>query len=478
MSKIKMYEEISLLELGKVDPVKFAAKAFESSNYQEALEQITKRMQELDRELRSAVCSNSDELLQNASDVKFLRDKVISLKSQVTHAKEEAEEISNSIVNPFNRVKIAAQNLQNAYAICRVLRILLKYLGLVRQTEKVGEIKEIKSSSNDIRRFCEIYKIAKTGELNGIIAFEGSWSKLAPKIENMITLAKNQFIKGVQQSDSSLATSAAAVFDFLDTLQEFSQEVLQKEISKMCEQTRDSLRKAKNQTELQVIKDDMQSLLIYTKRANILYQAVLSRTALDKSTRINTKVIEPIEVVKAYSSSLRKCIEGLAEKRPAFSTQLLDEIHTVRNIMKSVCDRLPDSIDHREAFLALTESVLQFTDALIANKLKDIKLKLVSFVTDRPVPSTQVKLLCENLKADLASYDEELVQLFRVPLIQLTKQFTGFMKSANSQYAAEANRHAQALCAGLSSICSKFYTEETVNEIVTILSTKQAVQKK
>ena len=100
-------------------------------------------------------------MLQNASDVKFLRDRVTALKSQITRTRNETEQIASSIVNPFKRVQTAAENLQKSYTICKVLRTLQKFLALVRQSEKITPVTEIKGSSNDIRRLCEIYLIAQ-----------------------------------------------------------------------------------------------------------------------------------------------------------------------------------------------------------------------------------------------------------------------------------------------------------------------------
>jgi hypothetical protein len=96
-----MDARIAALEAGQISPTEFVTTAFpdvhrsESSAPQAALDLLTHCSRELEHELRAAVCANSDELLQNATDVKYLRDHVVSLKHQITRVRSDAQKVAS-----------------------------------------------------------------------------------------------------------------------------------------------------------------------------------------------------------------------------------------------------------------------------------------------------------------------------------------------------------------------------------------------
>lgn len=461
---IKMDKAISDLENGEIEPIKFATNVFDQGSYQEALDMIMTRMQSLDQELRSAVCANSDELLQNASDVKFLRDRVTALKQQITRTRNETEQIAISVVNPFKKIKTAAENLQKSYAICKILRKLQRFFSLVNYAEKASQITTISGSSNEIRRLCEIYTIAQKGELQGINAFDTMWKKMKPMCENLINLANEQFTKSIQTSNINDATTAAVVFDFLENLQTVANDAYQREVKRMSDTMKDKLRDPSSI--IQKIKDTISILAIYASRVNTIYQAVSQRMILAKSNSYDLEPLDPIKIVDAFSSEFKGHVEGISRNYPEVSTVICNEIPAIRQSFVSVVDRLPDSINKQAALAKLSSSVVPFQESLVSNLVGEMRQRLIGCLTGK---GGDVKGLCDDLKSTLLSYDEELVLALKKQLVKLARDYQNLKGHQNQRIATEAMRNSPVLCRGLVEICNKFYHDETAKEIEGVL---------
>ena len=144
------------------------------SNAQIALDLINQRQKELEKNLRSAVCANSDELLQNATDVKYLRDNVSSLKAQIMKTRNEAQLVASNILTPFESIQSYAIQLNSMYKTCKELRTLLRFLELIRKIKTdFSKVTKIERISNDLRECCELCNIARSGEINKIVVDAG-----------------------------------------------------------------------------------------------------------------------------------------------------------------------------------------------------------------------------------------------------------------------------------------------------------------
>ena len=220
-----MDEFLDNLENGNISKSQFVSLIFSpesKSSPQNAIALLDQRSKKLERELRSEVCANSDELLQNASDIKYFRDNVISLKSQVQNSRREVEAVSAKIIDPFHSVQENAKILSENYQKSRKIRLLLTFISRIRQTKDKLSITKITGVNSDIKKLCELIKIAQTGELDNIDAFQKLWALKKPMCDELLRLADNQMINGIEKNDLISSSNAACIYVHVGTIENVS----------------------------------------------------------------------------------------------------------------------------------------------------------------------------------------------------------------------------------------------------------------
>jgi len=457
------------LENGEINPTFFVATAFDLEKPKETLDSLSLRNQQLDSELRDAVCANSDELLRSANAVKFLRDQVISLKKQVSNARSETEQVSTALIGPFNQVKISTKTLECAYESSKKLRVLLRFLGLARQAQKMEPISKISSVNNEIRRLCEIYRIFQSGELNGIEAYAVFWAKLKPQCEKMISVATQQFLAGIQALDSNSCSPSVIIFELLGSLIGFVSDYYNKEFNKLKLSTEDKLKKANADNALQVIRDDFSTMLSYIQRIFTMYESVISKGPESISPN-DYSHIDPNCFVKSYCDDLKVAIERIARRLPVVSTEITNEVPSIRKAYIYAIEKSPCHVDRAAALSAFENSIEPFQEAFISQVSKDMRYSLIGMFSGKNVNPNQITQFCEDLEKQLSSYDRYLTLKLRNYVIKLAEAYAKLMLHNNTALANEAKKLCNALQTGFSVVASKIYGEETAQEIRDILS--------
>ena len=295
---------------------------------------------------------------------------------------------------------------------------------------------------------------------------------MKPLCDNLINVATDQYYKSIQTSNVTEASSAAAVFDFLENLQQISNEAYQKEIIRMNDTMKEKLKDVNQRqaNSLQIIKDTILILPIYASRVNTIYQTMLSRIALGKSNSYDLKPLEPFHIVESFSTSFQSQIESIARKYPKISTDISTEIPSIRQTFVSVIDRLPDSINRQDSLTVLSSSIVPFQDSFISTLDKEMRQKLSQLLNGKSDDLSILKVFCDDLKTKMLSYDSGLVLALKSHIIKLASDYQGLKARTGQQISIEAMKHSPVLCKGLVEICNKFCQDESAKEVEKILN--------
>ncbi|KAH0793980.1 hypothetical protein GPJ56_002192 [Histomonas meleagridis] len=473
-----MEKLIDELENGPLTTASFVSQIFSQTEQSGALEKIdpkaalellVQRSKQLEQDLRSEVCANSDELLANARDVKFFRDNVTSLKSQVAKTRKEAETVALSLVGPFNTIQENARKLNSTYATCKKLRLLLFFLSRVKQTKEKFTLTKITGITSEIKKLCELQKTAQTGELNNIEVFQKFWLQKKPLCDSLIRLADTQFSSSIDKNDISSSTNAACVFVHLGTLTQFSHSYYQKLIKSLCSISRSKLEKSTSETIFDVLKNDFKQLSDTLTKVDTLFQSCVS--AIQKSpdaeiTDFDASLISPQSALTEYSSNLSKVLLKISQQSQPISSELINRIPLIRNQLLS--DGFKD-----QQFQIVVNAFSSFQDAFMKQSKQEMRKNFFSYFSpNRGTTPNVIALYCESIQNKLAKFDSELLMKFKALLIQLANDFVKLAKHDNAALRNQAEMFKNDVKAGLGGVAAKLFGNQAADEVIAVLAEK------
>lgn len=457
-----MEQAIEDLENGLISPSEFVSVSFSehSSSCEPVFDHISRRSRELERDLRSAVCVNSDELLSNATDVKFLRDNVTLLKTRVARCREEAKVVASKLLNPFREIEKAAVELNSSSIMCRKLRALQRFLSLARQAQGRVVPEKITSATNDIRKWCEIQRIADAGDLDNIIVFQNVWATVQPQCTKLVALAETQLATALDHGDAMTAAPAAAVFLNLGTSESVAVRYFGRITSEMAVTSRANMRKLSQDTIVACLRTDITSMCEQLKRVGTLHQAfetACSKCSELEVTCIDTDVISPTTAVRNYADMLRDIVAAVVQTHD-LSGVVTAEIPEIRQCMLQAVMHVPSGVDKSWAFVTVMSAFGSFQELFVGRIGAEVQTRLFNFFGKdmRNVESKQIALFFEQLRNNFVKYDRELLAKLKPGLVKLARRFKKLRECNKPELKAAAIRHNAVVCEGFRSIGSVF----------------------
>jgi hypothetical protein len=446
-----MDARISALESGQISPTEFVAAAFtdghrsESSAPQAALDLLTHRSRGLEHELRAAVCANSDELLQNATDVKYLRDHVVGLKHQITRVRSDAQKVASRLLEPFTTIQTASRQLQNGYAVCQLLRVLSRFLYLHRQLSKKSVPLKLTATSHDVKMYCEVKQIAEQGELAGIAAFENAWGKIKPSCEQLVALAERQFVDCVEKADLSGTIGAAFVFVSLGTIERYAARIFENHLNEAGLTTRTNLQKCSSENVAAVFQGEFTGLTTCLTRLSVLYQALGQFSESEPKLPFDIAAFSTTAALKSYSGRLKTLIVALCRQNPPLATALTNGLPEIRRKLFEALARLPPAVEREVAFAAVAEAFDDFTKPFLSQTKQQLQKKMFDlFKGDAAtVDASQISLFFEQTETKLGAWDRELLERFRRKVLRLAAEIKRLQSHSNAALRQKA-KHANA----------------------------------
>ncbi|OHT12560.1 hypothetical protein TRFO_03561 [Tritrichomonas foetus] len=477
-----MEESIKKLENGEISSSVFVTKTFnqqitspdaspDKSNAQVALDLLNKRQRELERDLRSAVCANSDELLQNATDVKFLRDNVTNLKCQVTRAKRETEAVAATLLDPFQSIQTAAMQLNSMYSTCRELRTLLAFLGHAKQAKPNFIYSKIDRLSNDIRGLCEMYKIAKSNELNKIVVFQRFWAKIKPNCDKMINVAEKQFSDSIETQNLDSATNAAVVFICLGNIHEVAIKYYSKYSSLLNSNRFD---KSSADTIFTMLQNDFQNVSITANKISIIYQsiqnAIIKYGEPDLVNNFNIDEINPNKAVTDYSITLKKILTKVSSQHSNIGNEIVTKIPNIRKEILLSTQKLPSSMDQNSAFSTIASVFSSFQESFVKETSDEIRRLFFNSFLTASGDAKAVSLNCEAIQNRLQRFDRDLLMKFKDPVVNLAHHFVK-MKNAPKESLRRSAMNSQNIVAeNLTTLAMKLFSDDVGAQVSRILT--------
>lgn len=487
-----MDESIARLEKGEISPSAFVSQAFNQSNKenkdstpQVALDLLNQRQRELENDLRAAVCANSDELLQNATDVKYLRDNVSNLKSQIMRVRRETENVASGLLEPFQAVQTASRQLNSMYSTCKELRILYRFLSLTKsfynttaKTTDFSSTKKIDRINSEIRGLCEIFRIAQSGELNNLTVFQKLWGKIRVNCENMIKAADKQFSESIEKLNVESATIAASVFICLGTIQTVSKNYYNKYLRSMNSNI-PKYDKCSSDSIFSILQNDFQNAAINVTKITCLHESLseaLRKTSDPEMTiQLDLNEINPLNSLADYSKNLKQILSKISSLHQNISNEIVSKIPNIRKELFNFSQKLPPSIDQNSAFSIIAHVFSAFQDLFIKQTSDEIKkLFLKSFYqpSGSPASSVDVKAIslnCEAIQNRLLRLDSDLLSNFKVTVVNLANQFVILKKSPKENLRKLATDSKAAVSKSLQSIASRLFSDDVASQIAQIL---------
>lgn len=487
-----MEESIDRLERGEISSSAFVSQAFnqnskekQESNPQIALDLLNQRQRELERDLRAAVCANSDELLQNATDVKYLRDNVSNLKSQIMRVRRETENVASGLLEPFQAVQTASRQLNSMYSTCKELRILNRFLTLTRNyyqsSSKATDFttaKKIDRIGGEIRGLCEIWRIAQSGELNNLTVFQKLWGKIRINCENMIKAADRQFNESIDKLNVESATTAASIFICLGTIQTVAKNYYNKYLRSMNSNI-PKYDKSSADSIFSILQNDLQNAASNVTKISCLHESVSEsfRKASDPdmAIRFDLNEINPLNSITDYSKNLKQILKKISSQYPNISNELVSKTPNIRKELFNFSQKLPPSIDQNSAFSIIAQCFTTFQDLYIKQTSEEIKkLFLKSFFQPSGIPASSVdvkaiSLNCEAIQNRLLRLDSDLLSNFKETVLNLADQFVKMTKSPKDAVRKLANDSKKAVSKSLQSISSRLFSDDVAAQIAKII---------
>lgn len=465
-----MDECVEKLESGKLQVSEFVAQAFNQSDMsaQDALDLLNARSRELDNELRTAVCSNSDDLLRNATDVKYLRDNVSTLKEHISKTRSDTYQLAATIIDPFREVQRSTQQLDASYAICEKMRILLKFLGLVKQTKTTTRITRITGISGDIRRLCIMKQIADGGQLNKIEAFQKFWKLYEPICNQMITIADSQLNSALTSSDVNSAIPTISIFLHLGG--KYTNDVTYGKCNQIiiaCKEfTRSKLDKSTCDTIIPVLNEILINFRTGLSKINTLHQAIesaISKFSEQEIIDFNTSKISPTIVLTNYSTYFKETLELTARQNPTLSTKLMNEIPNIRKSISSSISEYPRNIDSRLLFMSLTNVFSNFQEPYLQQAIRELRQRFISLFSEKQsIDSNRISLFFETTSNKLSKYDQDLLQLFESSLLKMAEDFDKLKNHKNTVISTNASSVQDSVLSNFYSFFIKLYPSENI----------------
>ena len=479
-----MEEAIKKLENGEISPSSFVSQTFneqitfsgenpdKKSNAQIALDLINQRQKELEKNLRSAVCANSDELLQNATDVKYLRDNVSSLKAQIMKTRNEAQLVASNILTPFESIQSYAIQLNSMYKTCKELRTLLRFLELIRKIKTdFSKVTKIERISNDLRECCELCNIARSGEINKIVVYQKFWAKVKPNCDKMISIAEKQLNDSIESQNVDSATIAITVFIYLGTLSQVAKSYYNKYIRMLCLNRYD---KCMSEEVFSIIQNDFKNYVTNICKIALLHQsvsnAILKSSEPERIKDFDLNDIDPAKAIVEYANNVKNVLTKISNTYPNISNEIISKIPQIRKELFLVSQKLPPSIDQNYSFSIVVNVFSSFQEAFIKQTSDDIKnLFFNSFVSSN-TDSKIISINCETIQNRLSKYDRDLMMKFRDPIINLANGYFK-MKNSSKQSLKEIAKNNNAIVkSSLQSLGSKLFSDEVGNKIASLLA--------
>lgn len=469
MNELK--NKINELESGKISSKDFATFVFKNNISKESLEYIVQRTSNLDEEIKNAVYNHSDDLLQNATDVKILRDKVLLLKTQINSTRLEAQHITMNVIDPYNKIVNSATNLQNIHIASKVLRTLIKFFSLAKQLEKSPQILSINGITNDIRRYCELYTISEDKYLSQTNIFKVYWKDFEPKCLNMINIAKQKLSNGILKYDANEIQTSVAVFDFLYKLNEIYDQMLNTIADNIRNTHEQQLRTCKGDQVLSILMDDISLIPNYVKQVTMLQYAVQMRLKSDSTKKFDGD-LSSNKGLTLYFEVLKETLEKVSKRMPKVSSELADQIpsfrkHIIQNLLK-----LPSSFDINESILIMSQVIQPYQNEYTKNIVARFRKKLDGIVTGsgKLMNKVTIKEINNEFITEFAGFDGYLVRDFQNIITDLASYFCKLKNHPNQSFRIEANKISSEFQNTLVELSNKYYSEDftkTINNMFT-----------
>lgn len=475
-----MDDLISSLENGTTSSSAFVNKSISDnqSNPQSYLNCLQKRQQELEIELQTAVCANSDEFLQIATDVKHLRDNVSNLKTQVTRVRREALNVSTNLLGPFETIQQAGQQLNSMYATSKKLRKLIYFFEKVKNAIKYTKEEKIIRLNIRIKDLCSIWRIKQSGELDNILIFQQFWSNLRPKCESLIETAENQFNNSIAIRDLESATTAASVLLLIGRLESHSKSMYKRYTQNMTIDIQNN-EKISADTVYSFLSQNFDKANDNLKRISNLYDTVSITLKDTLETDLNTNFdlteIDPLKAVFNYSSNLKSLLNKSSRSYKNLNQELINKIPNLRKDILRLSQRLPPSIDQNSVFKIIVQAFEVFQGKFVNQTIDEMhKTFFGPFQQNSKSTGIDPKLIslnCESIQNKLIKYDKELLLIFKDPIVKLARDYLNLKVGSKDKLKQMVIASEPVVVASLQRLATKLFSDEAANEIKQLFST-------
>lgn len=451
-----MDELLESVELGAASPSEFASRVFASAAAPAAAaRELDERTKQLERALRSEVCANSDELLRNAADIAYMRERGAALKAQIARARRDVDAVAASIADPFAAVVANARTLSENAQRCRRLRLLLAFVARARQAPDAIPAGKIAGVRSDAKRLCELARIAQTGELDGIEVFRALWAAKRPACEALLRTADAQLRAALERGDAADAANAACVLAHAGTLPETAR-ALHARAAGALRVDAGAIERAPVGGAMAAVQRALRAADAAVQRIDALRECC--EAALRKS---------PDAVLPAFADGLR-ADAAVAEFARALAGALSRRAQAGAAAEVAECAARARSSAH---CAAVADALAPLQDAFVRASLQEMRKAFFrSFSQSESGDGGAVARCCAAMQSRLEGFGPELRMCFRPAVLQIANDFVKMNRHENAALQRQAEMQRDAVKTGLTAIMKKLFGEEAETEVLSILS--------
>ena len=301
--------------------------------------------------------------------------------------------------------------------------------------------------------------------MDNIDAFQKLWALKKPMCDELLRLADNQMINGIEKNDLISSSNAACIYVHVGTIENVSCSLF-KRISNVMFGNKQKIEKSTPENIISTLKNEFKDINNSITKLNMLFQCC--ETTLKKSPDADLpeflSKINPNIAITDYSNYLSQLLVKKSQQNPNIATEIANNIPLVRMNLLAM-------IEKKEYFKIIIKAFTPFQDSFLKTSLQELRKGFFrNFSLNHPTDPSMVIFFCETIQNKLSKYDNDLLLKFKPSIIQLANDFMKMNNHENPSLQKQAETYKESVTTGLVNIMKNLYGEDSSKEVLSILS--------
>eukprot|EP01132_Coremiostelium_polycephalum_P004257 gene4257-5327_t len=189
----------------------YTSNVLKISSISSSLDKLSIGTKEINNELTDRITTNYQELFNQANNITELDSITETLKSGVKNLEESIQRMKKDISEPYIQVKTQILQLKRVQDSCELLRIVIRYLSLVKKLKnhlQVGN-RDLSKSAQCIH---EINILKQENNLNGIDIIDSQVNWIKTTSDQIITISSTLLYQGMENQNQTEVANSLQVF--------------------------------------------------------------------------------------------------------------------------------------------------------------------------------------------------------------------------------------------------------------------------